>query len=216
MKYASIRNISVLAAALVLSACKLDATAPLYVGDLLEVIETQKAVKASIDLHVPITSVDKCDEQTTKIRGILVGFFNSFEMQGCEKKGSESFAKVKVDSEITNASSELGLFFVANKQSSDIAITLSQKSGFMSSLMAAIKKETMATIDLNFTIRLNNDTRDIVTLKAQNVFVNQKPVAKLQTFQLERRDEYVIKMSDVSVAAFQAGENVEAFSMTAK
>lgn len=198
----------------ILAGCKLDASAPIYVGDLMEVSQSGKNIEASIDLNVPIPSVDKCDEYSAKIKKVIAGFFQKFEMQGCEKQGMDNFSKVKVNSEITSTTSEAGIYFLINKQQDQVGITLAQKAGFMASLMDAIKKEAMSTVDLSFSIRLNNDTRDKIKLVSQNVFVNQKAYAKKQEFELARRDEANIKLSDVAVAAFEAGENIESFSIS--
>lgn len=201
-------------AGILLASCKFEAIAPIYVADLIDVAETGTPIRSSIELNIQIPSADTCEEYANKIRNSISQFFKTFDMRGCEKKGFENYAKVNVESEITGNVSEAGIYFVVSKNNSILDVTLSQTPDFTNLLIEAIKKEIFGEINLSFSVRLSNDTRGKIMLRTQNVFVNQRAYAKPGYFQLERRDEYVIRLSDVGVSAFQNGENIAAFSIT--
>jgi len=80
------------------------------------------------------------------------------------------------------------------------AFGLGLNSDVLDELFAAFSEQLWEAISIQnfaFTVRLLNDTRNVISVALQGVYVNQVPVSYEESFAMNRRDVLEIKLGDV-------------------
>ena len=205
------RRLSVICLAMtVLAGCKIEMETDLYSSDLRSVSGGETGLTTPANLALPISSVDKCTEDTQKIVKIMEGMIASFEPKGCERKDINSFmmsvVQVPIVDSVDNWASSDELFgIVAQNDTEDanrINVFLVMNLDRYDILSDRVKDEFYQSLDLDdstISVVLNNDEREDVTIMVDNAFVQGQPELRI-AYAVSRRGQVKIDLSDVSVA----------------
>lgn len=207
-------SMTLIAGCFLLSACKPEVVADVYIGDIYEAIETSEVISTPITIRVPIQSVDDCEESQQTILPILNSHSdNGVSFVQCERLPLELFDIMIVETDVDlifvapGASvtfDGLGAVLIggfANLDVYEAYFVLTQKyQSMINALDSAFPFQRVDGNNVDFSITINNDTRGAVQLYAGGSFIDGQPVMRSRPFSLERRDELRVESSDLSSA----------------
>ena len=201
-------RLTILALALVVvSGCKMHLTTDLYTSDLLD------AASGTVDLTTParmafqVPGTDECDEHTTAIAEIMAGVVEDFSPKGCESIEMESF--LLADTQVpllsvsawTEPDALFGIVLIEEGGTLGVDLVMNrEKYGILISRMKDKFHQTVNLAESKVVIVLNNDLRDSISFSVEGVFVNGEPVLRKTTYELRRRHNAEIVLSNVATA----------------
>lgn len=211
------KYVLVVGAVLLLQGCKPELTAEVYIGDILEAVDTRKPVEVPVIVGVPIDNAKKCDEAKRKMLPIIKPYALDLEFRECRKLSGELHdmmllemkMQVAVADKDTGNINWKGLFAIYVNEASfnnpdmlRLYILISNNLSKMEQqLDDAFQFQTVKIDDADITLVINNDTRTEVEVRLDSARINGKPYGQSHPFKLGRRDKLKIQPSNVSTQA---------------
>ncbi|WP_224825781.1 hypothetical protein [Cognatishimia sp. MH4019] len=192
--------------------------ADLFTSDLLKVYETGEALTTPMVLAFEISSASQCEASIEGLTPALTAAYGQAESLGCDKRGFSDVANFRVPAEvvheIANQSSDSDQPIYIGVYSDDpglIVVGIFQNGDGIRAFEAAIPEELtqFARNEIRplLSASLQNDLPDAMKLRLSSVFANGSaiPVLASEDFDLERRGQVDIVLSDVSNASLSEG-----------
>ena len=207
---------------LVLAGCKMNMEAELFSSELRAAADGQQEHTAVTTLFLPVSSVDKCAEESAKIVAIMQGIVEPFRPRGCQILDQNSYMLADIRLPIlasTDAWEETGaLFGIISRypeDGSNISVFLTMNMQAYQALEARVGAEFRQLLNLNesaFTLVLYNDERADMFAAVQHAFVDGQPILD-STYKTPRHHRVTIRLSDVSVDFLGKNGVVPAFTL---
>ena len=192
------------------AACKADITTDVYVRDARDVMKgEEKSIPAPARVTVAFPgSAVQCRQRAGQIVEYMRGMFPEAKSAGCENTGGMNVhmamdVRVPIVGEGSGIPTDAGAAVIA-RDSGELSFKVDDKK--LEATVDAMKSENpMVSLD-SFTAGMNvlNDTRDAVNARVYQVFVDGQPVWD-ETYELGRRDDLEITLSDVGAALVRDG-----------
>ena len=186
---------------LLISACKLDTTVDIYVGDLSDALEDDLQTNGKLFVQMP--SSDECEDKSAKIIEIISKYMNEVKNEGCDSQDMESYLKLSAKFTITAKEESDETYNVYVEDADDLGLKVSFKidSAKFSSLNSEINSEFNQEIELaksTMKFELNNDLRETVLLSSiGSLSINNAPHVQVEEMELKRRDKVEIRFSNI-------------------
>ena len=194
-------------AIVVVSGCKMNLTADLYSSDLFDAVAGTADLTTSATMAFQIPSTDDCDEHTAAIAEIMAGVVADFSPKGCESVEMESFLladtqiPLLAESVWAEADALFAIVLVEEDGAVGAALVMNrQKYGILTSRMKNKFHQTVNLAESKVTIVLNNDLRDSILFAVEGVFVDGEPALPKTDYELQRRHNAQIVLSNVATA----------------
>lgn len=197
-----------LLATFLLTGCKMHLTADLFSSDLRDVASGTADLTTPARMAFEIPGTDDCDEHSAAIAEIMAGVVDDFSPKGCESIKMESF--LLADTQIPLLADESGwiesdaLFGIVLVEEGDAigaALVMNQeKYGILTNRMKDKFHQTVNLAESKVTIVLNNDLRDSISFTVEGAFVNGEPALRKTDYELRRRHNAEIVLSNVATA----------------
>jgi len=211
--------------ALSLSACKLELSSKVNVGDLNRVALSQDGgVKGLGTIKLEVGTLDQCQGQGQFFSSVLEDHFEDFKIRPCEQVGMETYFVAAFKIPILPTAKDW-----PQKSNSLIAITAgrsSQVGGVDVDLMLnqerfrrinkAIEAKYFQKFDFSrsrIAIQLENDQLTYHDVLASNVFADGLPVVGMKAFGLKPGAHLDIELSDVQREFFSLYSRVPLFKL---
>ena len=205
-------NFSVLLALVfaILSGCKMELVTDLYSSDLRATASGEEGLTTPATLALPISTEDKCEEETAKIVAIMQGIVDPFEPKGCTRKNMDSFMLADLKIPILDAMADWeqtdALFGIVSQRDAEkadhINVFIMMDLERYRILAERVRDEFYQSLELDqssVSIVLNNDEREDASIRVEHAFVQGAPVLS-HTDTIGRREQIEINFSNVSVA----------------
>ena len=200
---------------LILTSCGLDTKIKLYVRDIMDIAdgkENEFTVQAV--LKIEGISKDKFEEDKDKIIQILSSVFINREHPRFEEKDYSDYLVLDIEVPITNgAMSDKSIFTVAASKDKDAyKVKLLVNDKLFAWLNNELRNEYFYTLDVsnfNMEIQLSNDLRKDVNLYGYALYINGKPLPKVDGYVLERRRDAILTFSNVLRDALFSQKSVD-------
>ena len=194
-------------AIVVVSGCKMNLTADLYSSDLFDAVAGTADLTTSATMAFQIPSTDDCDEHTAAIAEIMAGVVADFSPKGFESVEMESFLladtqiPLLAESVWAEADALFAIVLVEEDGAVGAALVMNrQKYGILTSRMKNKFHQTVNLAESKVTIVLNNDLRDSILFAVEGVFVDGEPALPKTDYELQRRHNAQIVLSNVATA----------------
>ena len=190
-----------------LTACKTALDLTLFASDLVGVAETGTPLDATATLSVETGSKDKCDELHDAVATALLKGFTSAEFVACREDGMANLADFRVAVPILGAKAALqsALQIAVIPVGGNFSAVLRQDGDRIDQIKAALPKEMQLyadqKLDPAISLTLQNDLADTAKVTLQGAFVDGAPYQLSEQFDVKRRGEIRIVLSDVGNAA---------------
>ena len=194
-------------ALVVVSGCKMHLTTDLYTSDLLDAASGTANLTALARMAFQVLGTDECDEHTIAVAEIMAGVVEDFSPKGCESIEMESF--LLADTQIpllsvsawTESDALFGIVLIKEDGAIGASLVMNQeKYGILTKRMKDKFHQTVNLTESKVVIVLNNDSRDSTSFSAEGAFVNGEPVLRKTTYELRRRHNAEIVLSNVATA----------------
>lgn len=208
-------------AVVIVTGCDMNLTANLYTVDLQEAMSGATEVEALAQVEIEIPSADSCDEYTTKFTGILHGILDEISPRGCKKKGVESFlfleTRLPVYADPNQSQDTLFSVLLTNTENpAHTRVSLRVDTSKFKTLQGRVKDELHGTISLSdsvVAIVLHNDHRTTIKFSTSDKFVDGKPVHGNTEFELARRHNATIQLSNVASSYLETVGHATGFDL---
>ena len=208
-------------AVVMVTGCDMNLTANLYTVDLQEAMSGSSEVEALAQVEIEIPSADSCDEYTTKFTGILHGILDEISPRGCKRKGVESFllleTRLPVYADPSQSQDTLfGVLLTKPDNSIHTRVSLQVDTSKFKTLKGRVKDEFHSTLSLSdsvVAIVLHNDHRNVIKFTTSDKFVDGKPVHGNTEFELARRHNATIQLSNVASSYLEMIGNATGFDL---
>lgn len=200
-----------LAAGLALSGCKTGLDANIFTTDVLAVSDTGKPLDTTATISIDATSEDQCAKFKDAIGKALLEGFSKAEFLECRKIEMTTVADFRVTIPMTapQAAFTSALNIWAGELNGKIGVVLKPDFPRIDKIKAALPQEVTAMmgaeIEPQISLTITNDGTDPAKITMQGAFIDGKPYQLPETFEVSRRDELRIVLSDVGNAAFNNG-----------
>lgn len=203
--------VALMVAMTALSGCKMELATDLYSSDLRLTASGDEGLFTPATLSLPITTKDKCAEETAKIVAIMQGIVDPFEPKGCTRKQMDSFmlADIQiplVDSEDAWEETD-ALFGIISQHGADtndrIYVFVMMDLDQYKILSERVRNEFHQSLKLDqsgVSMVVNNDERNDISINVPHAFVQGIPELG-GIYDIKRRGQLEIELSNVSVAA---------------
>jgi hypothetical protein len=215
----------VLFLALSLSACKLDLSSKVNIGDLNRVALSQDGGVTGLGtIKLEVGTLDQCQSQGHFFSSVLEDHFEEFKIRPCEQVGMETYFVAAFKIPILPSAKDW-----PQKSNSLITITASRSSqvgGVDVDLMLnqerfrrinkAIEAKYFQKFDFarsRISIQIENDQLTYHDVLASNVFADGLPVVDHKAFGLKPGDHLDIELSDVQREFFSLYSRVPLFKL---
>lgn len=191
----------------ILIGCKAEFDAKIYLSDVIAIASGSASTDAKAILSIDATSADNCAEFKDAIRLALMKGFSTAEFVACRSAELTTFADFRVSVPMIKLYSDLttALGLVVGQVDKKIFVSLHPVKAKIDAIKAALPSEmtTLASdqIDPQVSMTVINDLTDPMKVATQGAFVDGQPYQFTQTFDLARRDELRIALSDVGNAS---------------
>lgn len=197
-----------------LAGCKIEVAQDVYLSDVATVRENGAPLPADAIISIEVPSEEKCQEASSTLTPTLSAHFTAATYKGCRKVEFTSFADFSVETEIVEeiknklSDSKFPIYLGVTEIEAGAEIAVFRNNDSMRAMMDAIKEQTNAPVsDIEFAVavRIVNDTSGAVPISLLNVFLGSEPVPFPKEHILDRRDEIVVRASDVANSGFGQG-----------
>lgn len=201
-----------------LTGCKMWADADLFTSDLLSVLETGQPLTTPLELAFEIGSKSECEKVNGGLLPALTDAYGDAESLGCEQRGFDSVALFRVPVEIVHeienqkADSAQPIFIgVYSDVESVVTVAFFQSAEGVASFRGAIPEELTRfggkDVEPLLSATIQNDLRGAAKLHLSDVYADGRaiPVQTTKAYDLARRSEVKIVLSDVSNDALAQG-----------
>ena len=183
----------------------------IYLADIDELSEAGE-LTTKILIGLPISGEDDCVEKRQQYNSVFrksTGF-KGMTFERCYKDGSDNLAQYSLDVPIRIGdpdTSDLRTSFDVIREDDTASgmrhLYLRSKPSALCNLDDLLSDEFYQSLDLSQTspkILISNDLRETQTLILDHIFVNGQPIIEPTEFELERRDDLHLQLSDVTAA----------------
>ena len=202
-----------------LSGCKFNVTADLYIADIREVVLKENSnLTTSATLEVEVPSQEKCNESSDELIRLMEGLVLNLSPRGCVDIGFSTYLLLDTDIPIVNgmiaweqADTLLGVMTLISDNV--VQVYMMNNLEKFEILSKRVRDEHFQSLDISKSIIkviLNNDAQT-ETITARGVFLNGDPVDNFEEYELKRRKELEIKLSNVAAANLGTDGNAFAF-----
>ncbi len=225
-----LRNaIAAMAVVLVLGGCETNVKSTIYVRDVTELPDVDKALSAPGVLQVEMLTKKSCMEKREDIASSLSSFFMEISKPQCVSRGSDDLfqADFSIPMVMLKENGNLNLDYEGG-----ISVQVrGEKAGY--SLFVSVKRDKLARLDqllqnefmasggvqpdaTSVNITVNNDSREKFALSTDGVYLDGQAVIPhfAETVELGSRGSSTIGLSDVSISSL-AGNGQYAFAYIA-
>lgn len=201
------------AAVVALTGCKIVAQTDIYTSDVLAVVENGETMTTPMVMSFEVAGADGCAKAESLILGPLETAFGGAEYIGCAKRDFDTFAdfRLPVDLvfEVTNGASDSDqpIYIGGNIDEGgdliriDYYVNQTAMDAFMASIPEELTRYQSGTPDFELSATISNDLRSDIKIEVNDVFADGQPIQKSKVFDLPRRGEVKIDLSNVSNAA---------------
>ncbi|MEE9444870.1 MAG: hypothetical protein V3V19_04315 [Cocleimonas sp.] len=206
----------ILIATILLAGCKQEITSTLYVRDITEVISNKKPLKSSATIKLEMLTDQSCRKKEESITKIISAFFMKLEKTQCIKEGSDTYYYAVFDLPVLLISGSK----VNDNYKGGVSVQLSKKEDNRTEIFLTMNLELLSTLDnslrsefmgsggispsgMQIKIKINNDDRETYRLYTEGSFLDGEAIISRfgKEVELQKRDESIIMLSDVSVSA---------------
>ncbi len=208
-----------------LSACKLDLSSKITIGDINRVaLSHEKGVTAFGTIKLEVGSVAQCKNESRYIASILENHFQDLSIRPCEQIGMESyfvaafqipiFSSARDWPEKTN--SMIAVTAVRSTEMGAVDVNMLLNQSRFSRINKAIEAKYFQDFDFSdsrIAVRLENDQLTYHDVLASNVFANGLPVIELKAFGLKPGSHLKVELSDVQREFYSLYSRVPLFKL---
>ena len=188
--------------------CKMNLTTNLYTTDLRDAIAGTPGLTALAEIEIEVPSAANCAEYTPKFARVLDGILNEYTMRGCKNVAFNSFLLIETQLPFYTGPEQVqdtlfGVLLVRPEDSDHIGVSLVMDVQRYKILGAQVKEEFRETVDLassQVKLVLHNDERKPIRFATRDTFVNKSPVHSKKEFEVSRRYNSTIQLSDVATS----------------
>lgn len=217
------------AGGLLLTGCKVDMHAELYIRDLWEAAEDNIILTTPAKLSIPTSSTADCPEEAKIMLTSLQVFYPEAETAGCRVRDYQSVADFKLPVRMIP---RLHADFESAQDPVFIAITprpngsikawfkpnLASFETFRNSLPEDLTRFAPKSAEVRLSATLHNDMRDAQSLLLPPAFIDGKPLPPGFSPQVDilRRETIEIVLSDVASHSFSNYEDAALIAIVVK
>ena len=211
--------------ALSLSACKLDLSSRINVGDLNRVALSQESGEVGRGtIKLEVGSMDHCQNESRFFASVLESHFQGFKILPCEQMGMESYFVAGFQIPILHSARDwpeksnslIAIKAVRSSQIGGVDVDLLLNPARFRTINKAIEAKYFQKFDFarsRIAIRLKNDQLTYHDVLASDVFANGLPVVGLKAFGLKPGTHLKIELSDVQREFFSLYSHVPLFKL---
>jgi len=212
----------------ILAACQTDIGAEVYTADLEEVAKDSKLVVTTpASITAEVLSVDQCEKSRDKVQAVLAPYFPTLSGIRCERIGSNGQLVISFDmvvfnwkglteKEIESPANLSAVFgYVVHEEGNatfGVGVLVDQANALLSDIQREFLVKPKLR-DIGFQFALNNDQRDDKTVAMSNVFLNGDPVYREKEITLARREQALVRLSDVATQHALKNQNMAVFQV---
>ena len=191
---------------LLLTSCKINFVADLYTSDLIDLANSGNPEIIRLPMEIEFQVAD-CEDLSDEKR-IMSTNFSDFDFLGCDLNSEDfmSYARAKVTVPVTNGSDVIndliGFRSYVSDDSSLVYVDAIINNNLFDELKKYVYDQTFQDLKLSeskLIINLNNDLGN-VTIWVMPSFVDNKPIAMEEKFDLQKRQKLIIETSNVANA----------------
>lgn len=200
----------VLIASAYLVGCNIPVEINLYTRDVYEITDTPFTVP--MEVHIPINSVESCEENKTKLLPVITSFAGGQSVKFKECLSVVGMQNDKMVIEIgvpiikaSNMSNLDGLVTVVvqKEDGGNITVSLALRPDHLQrlekALDAILQHSNVDFSNLTVTVRIRNDMRQTISVMLRDVMLNGQPYATSTTIDIIPRQEILLIPSNVQV-----------------
>ena len=208
-----------------LSACKLDLSSKINIGDLNRVALSQEGgVTDRGTIKLEVGSMDHCQNESRFFASVLEGHFQGFNILPCEQVGLESYFVAGFQIPILHSARDwpeksnslIAIKAVRSSQIGGVDVDLLLNPARFRTINKAIEAKYFQKFDFarsRIAIRLKNDQLTYHDVLVSDVFANGLPVVGLKAFGLKPGTHLKIELSDVQREFFSLYSHVPLFKL---
>jgi hypothetical protein len=210
---------------LCLSACKLDLSSSIKIGDLNRVALSQEAgVKGKGTIKLEVGSVDLCRNESQFFASVLESHLQGFKIRPCEQVGMESYFVAEFQIPILHSGKDwpeknkslIAINAARSSQIGGVEVDLLLNQARFRTINKAIEAKYFQKFDFarsRIAIHLENDQVTYHDILASDVFADGLPVVGLKAFGLKPGSHLKIILSDVQREFFSIYSRVPLFKL---
>ena len=208
-----------------LSACKLDLSSRINVGDLNRVALSQESgVVGRGTIKLEVGSMDHCQNESQFFASVLESHFRGFKILPCEQMGMESYFVAGFQIPILPSGKDwpeknnslIVIKAACSSQIGGVDVDLLLNPARFRTINKAIEAKYFQKFDFarsRIAIRLKNNQLTYHDVLASDVFANGLPVVGLKAFGLKLGTHLKIELSDVQREFFSLYSHVPLFKL---
>jgi len=208
-----------------LSACKLDLSSRINIGDLNRVALSQESgVVGRGTIKLEVASMDHCQNESQFFAAVLESHFQGFKILPCEQMGMESYFVAGFQIPILFSGKDWpeknnSLIVIKAARSSQIGgvdVDLLLNPARFGTINKAIEAKYFQKFDFSrsrIAILLENDQLTYHDVLAADVFADGRPIVGLKAFGLKPGAHLNIELSDVQREFFSLYSHVPLFKL---
>ena len=208
-----------------LSACKLDLSSKINIGDLNRVALSQEGgVTDRGTIKLEVGSMDHCQNESRFFASVLEGHFQGFNILPCEQVGLESYFVAGFQIPILHSARDwpeksnslIAIKAVRSSQIGGVDVDLLLNPARFRTINKAIETKYFQKFDFarsRIAILLENDQLTYHDVLASDVFADGRPIVGLKTFGLKPGAHLKIELSDVQREFFSLYSHVPLFKL---
>ena len=208
-----------------LSACKLDLSSKINIGDLNRVALSQEGgVTDRGTIKLEVGSMDHCQNESRFFASVLESHFQGFNILPCEQVGLESYFVAGFQIPILHSARDwpeksnslIAIKAVRSSQIGGVDVDLLLNPARFRTINKAIETKYFQKFDFarsRIAILLENDQLTYHDVLASDVFAYGRPIVGLKAFGLKPGAHLKIELSDVQREFFSLYSHVPLFKL---
>ncbi len=208
-----------------LSACKLDLSSTINIGDLNRVALSQEGGRVGLGtIKLEVGSLDQCQNESQFFASVLESHFQSFKVRPCEQVGMGSYFVAGFQIPIfssgkdwpENTNSLIAITAARSKQMGAVDVDLMLNPARFRRINNAIEAKYFQKFDFSrsrIAIQLKNDQLTYHDVLASDVFADGLPIVGLKALGLKPGADLKIELSDVQREFFSLYSRVPLFKL---
>lgn len=200
-----------------LGACKAGVDANFFTSDVVAVARDGAPIDVTVTVSVDALTAEKCAENKDVIGAALRDGFSDVKFVECRQGDMTTFAayRVAVPMVKPDTKTDGALAFWAGETAGQIGVALKPDLARIDKIIATLPNDVQSglsgKLEPMISLTLQNDLSGPATVKMHGAFVDGDPYQLPTDFEVERRDELRIVLSDVGNAAFYNGGSLMFF-----
>ena len=204
------RRFLAIAACVALAGCETHISTDLFTSDLIAATEGEK-LTAPLVIGMQAASEEKCEESADAILAAVKSQFETAEFIGCAKIEYNTFARYRVQAAIvafegqvpvTEAPFSIGVYQDERNYHVSYLTNPAGARAIWDALPEDMTQYKTYKLEPVLSAVLNNDLRATVSVTTDDVYADGTPIQGTATYELPRRDQVELHMSNVTNAAF--------------